>query len=70
MDNQYFDSFIKNDLFKNTDIASLNLEQIKGQILHKGEGEIIFHEGEKSDFLYLIAAGQINIIKKKVLGKP
>jgi len=69
MNNQFYDSLKNNQLLKNSDIASLNLEEVKGRLLRVGEGEIVYREGAPSDFIYLVVSGQINIIKKKVLGK-
>lgn len=69
MNNQFFDSLKNNLLFKNTDITSLNLDEVKGRLVRVGEGEIVYREGAPSDFIYLIVSGQINIIKKKILGK-
>ena len=69
MNNQFYESLKKNILFKNTDITSLNLDEIKGRLVRVGEGEIVYREGAPSDFIFLVVSGQVNIIKKKVLGK-
>lgn len=69
MNNQFYDSLKNNNLFKNTDIASLNLDEVKGRLVRVGEGEVVYREGAPSDFIYLIVSGQINIIKKKMLGR-
>lgn len=69
MNNQFYESLRNNILFKNTDIASLNLDEIKGRLVRVVEGEIVYREGVPSDFIFLIVTGQINIIKNKVLGK-
>lgn len=69
MNNQFYESLKNNLLFKNTDITSLNLDEVKGRLVRIGEGEIVYREGAASDFIYLVVSGQINIIKKKVLGK-
>ena len=69
MNTQFYESLKNNILFKNTDIASLNLDEVKGRLIRVGEGEIIYREGAPSDFIFLVVSGQVNIIKKKVLGK-
>jgi putative methionine-R-sulfoxide reductase with GAF domain/anti-sigma regulatory factor (Ser/Thr protein kinase) len=69
MNNQFYESLKNNHLFKNTDITSLNLDEVKGRLVRVGEGEIVYREGAASDFIYLVVSGQINIIKKKILGK-
>ena len=69
MNNQFYDSLKNNNLFKNTDLASLNLDEVKGRLVRVGEGEVVYREGAPSDFIYLIVNGKINIIKKKMLGK-
>ena len=69
MNTQFYESLKNNLLFKNTDITSLNLDEIKGRLSRIGEGEIIYREGAPSDSIYLVVSGQVNIIKKKMLGK-
>lgn len=69
MNNQFYESLKNNLLLKNTDITSLNLDEVKGQLIRVGEGEIVYREGAQSDFIYLVVSGQINIIKRKILGK-
>ncbi len=69
MNSQFYESLKNNILLKNTDIASLNLDEVKGQLIRVGEGEVVYREGASSNSIYLIVSGQINVIKKKVLGK-
>jgi putative methionine-R-sulfoxide reductase with GAF domain/anti-sigma regulatory factor (Ser/Thr protein kinase) len=69
MNNQFYDSLKNNLLLKNTDITSLNLDEVKGRLIRVGEGEIVYREGAQSDLIYLVVSGQINIIKRKILGK-
>ncbi len=64
-----FEFVLKNSkLLKNIDTSKFNFEQIKGSLLTINEGEIVYREGNPSDSVYIIVSGEINLLKKKVLG--
>lgn len=69
MENQLFIALNKNKLLKNVDISKINFEGIKGKLITVGEGEILYREGDPSDAIYLVISGEINVIKKRLLGK-
>lgn len=69
MDSQLLLTLRNNKLLKNIDLAKINVEQIKGDLLTVQEGEIIYKEGNPSDSIFLIVSGEINLLKKKLLGK-
>lgn len=64
-----FEFVLKNSkLLKNIDTSKFNFDQIKGSLLTINEGEIVYREGNPSDSVYIIVSGEINLLKKKVLG--
>ena len=69
MDTQLILALKNNKLLKNIDLSNINLDQIKGNLLTVQEGEIIYREGHASDSIFLVVSGEINLLKKKLLGK-
>ncbi|MBU1097860.1 MAG: GAF domain-containing protein [Bacteroidetes bacterium] len=69
MENQILIALKNNKLLKNITFESLNLTSIKGNLLTVGEGEILFREGEKSNNIYLLIGGEVNLLKKRNVGK-
>ncbi len=69
MENQLSIVLGKNKLLKNVDISSINLNQVKGKLITKTEGEILYRESDPADSIYLIISGEINVLKKRTLGK-
>ncbi|MFA7418659.1 MAG: ATP-binding protein [Melioribacteraceae bacterium] len=69
MENQLMLSLSKSKLLKNVDIAGMNIQGIKGRLITIGEGEILFREGDYSDHIFLVVSGEINLLKKRLLGK-
>lgn len=69
MDTQLILALKNNKLLKNIDLSKINLEQIKGDLLTVHEGEIIYREGNPSEEVFLVVSGEINLLKKKLLGK-
>jgi signal transduction histidine kinase len=69
MENQLIISLSKNKLLKNADIANMDLQGIKGRLITIGEGEILFREGDYAEHIYLVVSGEINLLKKRLLGK-
>jgi putative methionine-R-sulfoxide reductase with GAF domain len=69
MENQILITLSRNKLLKNADISKINLSGVRGRLITIGEGEILYREGDTADIIYLIASGEINILKKRLLGK-
>lgn len=69
MENQLVVSLSKNKLLKNADIAKMDLQSIKGRLITIGEGEILYREGDFADHIFLVISGEINLLKKRLLGK-
>jgi len=69
MKNQLLLALKNNKLLKNVEISDINLDSVKGNLLSKNEGEILFREGDSANKIYLVVNGEINIVKKKLLGK-
>jgi len=69
MENQLLIALSKNKLLKNIDISKIELKNVKGNLITISEGEILYREGDKSDNIYLVVSGEINILKKRLLGK-
>ncbi len=69
MENQLMVSLSKNKLLKNVDIENIDLRGIKGRLITIGEGEILFREGDYADHIFLVISGEINLLKKRLLGK-
>jgi CRP-like cAMP-binding protein/putative methionine-R-sulfoxide reductase with GAF domain len=69
MENQLIVSLRKNKLLKNVDISKLDLRNIKGRLITISEGEILYREGDYADHIYLVVSGEVNLLKKRLLGK-
>lgn len=69
MENQLMVSLSKNKLLKNVDISKIDLKSAKGRLITVGEGEILYREGDYSDSIFLVVSGEINVLKKRLLGK-
>lgn len=69
MENQLSIALSKNKLLKNADISKIDLSSIKGKLITAAEGEILYREGDNSDSIYLVISGEVNVIKKRLLGK-
>ncbi len=69
MENQLLITLGRNKLLKNADISKIDLRRIKGRLITIGEGEILFREGDNADIIYLVTSGEINLLKKRLLGK-
>lgn len=69
MENQLSILLSKNKLLKNVDISKFDLNRIKGKLLTVSEGQILYREGDSADNIFLVINGEINIIKKRLLGK-
>ncbi len=69
MENQLSIALSKNKLLKNADISKIDLTSIKGKLITAGEGEILYREGDNSDSIFLVVSGEVNVVKKRLLGK-
>lgn len=69
MENQLFIVLGRNKLLKNVDISGINLSNIKGKLFTASEGEILYREGDPADKIFLVISGEINVMKKRTLGK-
>ncbi|MCX6169730.1 MAG: ATP-binding protein [Ignavibacteriales bacterium] len=69
MENQLLITLSRNKLLKNADISKISMTGVRGRLITIGEGEILYREGDIADIIYLITSGEINILKKRLLGK-
>lgn len=70
MENQLSIVLSRNKLLKNVDINKIDFSGIKGKLMSISEGHILYREGDSADTIYLIISGEINLLKKRMLGKP
>ena len=68
MENQFYLALQKNKLFSEVIVDDLDLSELKGKLIPAHEGEILYREAEPSEAVYLVISGEINLIKKKLLG--
>lgn len=69
MENQLSIVLSKNKLLENVDISKIDFNKIKGKLLTIGEGQLVFREGDGADNIYMVISGEINVVKKRLLGK-
>ena len=69
MENQLLITLSRNKLLKNADISKIDLSNVRGQLITISEGEILFREGDIAEIIYLVISGEINVLKKRLLGK-
>ncbi|MCX6175217.1 MAG: ATP-binding protein [Ignavibacteriales bacterium] len=69
MENQLLITLSRNKLLKNADISKIDLRNVRGQLITIGEGEILYREGDIAEIIYLVISGEINVLKKRLLGK-
>jgi signal transduction histidine kinase len=69
MENQLLIALSRNKLLKNIDISKIDFKNVKGNLITISEGEILYREGDKAESIYLAISGEINILKKRLLGK-
>jgi nitrogen-specific signal transduction histidine kinase len=65
MENQILIALKNNKLLKNILFDDLDVSKLKGDLLTISEGEILFREGNDSEFLYLVVSGEINVLRKR-----
>jgi len=65
MENQILLALKNNKLFSNIPFEELDLTKISGALISLREGEILFREKSKSNFIYLIVSGEINLLIKQ-----
>ncbi len=68
MENQLYIALQNNKLFLDIDLQELDLSEIKGELKTLKEGEILFREENPADNIFLVVSGEINLLKKKLLG--
>jgi len=68
MENQLYIALQSNKLFTEIDLEELDLSEIKGELKPLKEGEILFREEDPANSIYLVISGEINLLKKKLLG--
>lgn len=64
MENKITQTFKNNKLLSNIDNSKLNFKDIKGKLVTLKEGEILFREGETSEFIFLIVSGEIKVYER------
>lgn len=69
MENQILVALKNNKLFSNIPFDELDLTKISGSFISVREGEILFREKNKSNFIYLVVSGEINLLIKQVNSK-
>jgi len=69
MENQLIITLSKNKLLKNIDISKIDFSKVKGKLLTLNEGQIIYREGDAVNEIYLVINGEVNVLKKRLLGK-
>jgi putative methionine-R-sulfoxide reductase with GAF domain len=65
MENQVILALKNNKLLNNILFDQLNFDSIKGQLITKSEGEILFRDSDDATSLFLVVSGEINLLKKK-----
>ncbi|MEW5843160.1 MAG: ATP-binding protein [Bacteroidota bacterium] len=69
MENQLLIALNRNKLLKNVNISKIDLQNVRGKLITISEGEILYREGDNADIIFLVVSGEINILKKRLLGK-
>lgn len=68
MENQLYIALQNNKLFTDIELEELDLSEVKGELKPLKEGEILFREEDPADHIYLVVSGEVNLLKKKLLG--
>ncbi|MDZ7764229.1 MAG: cyclic nucleotide-binding domain-containing protein [Melioribacteraceae bacterium] len=68
MENQLYIALESNKLFLDIDLTDLDLAEIQGDLQPLKEGEILYREEDSADKIFLVVSGEINLLKKKLLG--
>ena len=63
------DKLRDNELFRNLNISSLDIDDLKLNLINLKKGEILFRQGDPANSIYLVIEGEINLIKKQTFGK-
>lgn len=69
MEDQLLIALSRNKLLKNVNISKIDLQNVKGKLITISEGEILYREGDSADIIFLVVSGEINVLKKRLLGK-
>ena len=65
MENKIISAFKNNKLLLNIDTKKLNFTDIKGKLIALKEGQLIYKEGDVSDYLYLIVSGAVRVLESQ-----
>jgi CRP-like cAMP-binding protein len=63
------DKIKENDFFRDSSISDLELDDLKLNVVHLMEGELLYRLGDSAESIYLIIEGEIDLIKKQSFGK-
>ena len=69
MENQLLTALSNNKLLENIEISKIDLNDIQGEIITLQEGEILYKEEDKTEGIYLVVSGEINVLKRKNVEK-
>jgi nitrogen-specific signal transduction histidine kinase len=69
MENQVLITLKNNKLFSNIITDDIDFSNINGSFISVHEGEILFRERAKSNLLYLVVSGEINLLTKQANSK-
>jgi len=69
MENQILITLKNNKLFRNILMDEIDFSNINGSLVSIHEGEILFREKAKSNLLYLVVSGEINLLTKQADSK-
>ncbi len=65
MENKIISAFKNNKLLLNIDTNKLNFSDVKGKLITLKEGQLLFKQGDSSDYLYLIINGMIRVVENE-----
>ncbi len=65
MENKIISAFKNNKLLLNIDTNKLNFSDVKGKLLTLKEGQLVFKQGDSSDYLYLIINGTVRVVENE-----
>ncbi len=69
MENQLLTALSSNKLLENIEISKFDLNDIQGEIITLQEGEILYKEDDKTEGIYLVVSGEVNVLKRKNVEK-
>ncbi len=69
MENQLLNALASNKLFENVDLSKFDLSEINGEIVTLQEGEILYKEEDRTEGIYLVVGGEVNVLRRKNVEK-